>query len=63
MQPSTIKFIAIFIFGMAGIQLISFLIELFSGPSVSPGIANTAHLTGGVVGYVLGRLKFFSWKT
>lgn len=62
-QRSTMIFIAIFVIAMFSLQIISFAIELFNGPSFSPGIANTAHLAGGAVGLLMGRMKFFAWKT
>jgi GlpG protein len=62
LQKATIAFMMIFIFGIAGIQLVSFLLELTMGKSFSPGIANTAHLSGAAIGVVLGKLNFFGWK-
>lgn len=59
---STFVFMLMFIFGMAFIQLLSFFIEKSFEWSFAPNIANMAHLTGGVVGYLLGRLNFFSWR-
>lgn len=61
LQKATIAFMMIFIFGIAGIQLVSFLLELTTGESFSPGIANTAHLSGAAIGAVLGKLNFFGW--
>lgn len=58
----TLIFILIFIMGMALIQLFSFLLEKNFDVALSLNIANVAHLTGGLVGYILGRLNFFSWR-
>jgi len=59
---SSFIFMLIFIFGMAAIQLASFFVEKSFEWSFAPNIANMAHLIGGVVGYILGRLNFFSWR-
>ena len=63
LQYATITFIAFFILAMAGLQLTSFFLEVYYNTSISPGIANTAHLSGALMGAILGRLKFFSWRT
>lgn len=62
LQKTTMAFIAIFILAMFAIQIVSFLTEVFFQTSIAPGIANTAHLTGATIGFVLGHLNFFSWK-
>lgn len=55
-------FIYVFIFGMFFFQLVSFAVEVTTNTSISPGIANTAHLTGLALGAILGRFPFFAWK-
>lgn len=57
----TLIFLGIFVIGMFGLQVFLFFLQLF-GQVTLPGvlIANTAHLTGGIVGYLLGRMRFFS---
>lgn len=62
LQSSTFIFIMGFIIAMFGIQLLSFFIEIYTQSSFSPGIANTAHLSGAVMGMILGRLDFFAYK-
>lgn len=62
LHRSTMLFITLFVFAMLALQLVSFFLELFGGPSISPGIANTAHLTGGFFGFFVGRMKFFTWS-
>lgn len=59
-QRSTMSFIAVFILGLAGLQAIVFSLQLLGGPPFSFGIANTAHITGGIVGGVLAHAKIFS---
>lgn len=56
----TLVFLGIFVLGMFFLQLIFFFIQLFGSFELGISIANTAHLTGGIVGYLLGRLHFFS---
>ena len=58
----TFIFMLIFILSMAAIQLVSFFLEKSFEWALAPNIANMAHLTGGIVGYLLGRLNFFSWR-
>lgn len=58
----TMGFMFIFIFGMAGLQLLSFWIEQFFAIPISPNIANTAHIAGGFVGLLLGLVNYFSWR-
>lgn len=62
LQRSTINFMLFFIAAMMGLQLISLYLEINHDTTISPGIANTAHLTGAAFGAILGRLSFFSWK-
>lgn len=58
----TMMFMLIFILGMAGIQFFSFLLEKSFDFAFSPNLANMAHLSGGIAGYILGKLEFFSWR-
>lgn len=62
MQSATFGFIAIFILGMFAIQFLSFVLEIYSNIKIAPGIANTAHITGGITGIICGKLNFFSIK-
>lgn len=62
LQSTTFNFLLIFILGMFFLQSLSFFLEKYAGTSISPGIANTAHLTGGLSGYLLGQLNYFAWK-
>lgn len=58
----TYLFMMIFIVGMALTQLLSFLAEKFFGWNIAINIANTAHLSGAFIGYLLGRMNIFSWR-
>ncbi len=62
LQRSALAFIVFFIFAMVGLQFVSFVSEVYWNMPLSPRIANTAHLAGGVVGYILGRSQLFAWK-
>ncbi|MCH9614328.1 MAG: Rhomboid protease GlpG [Chlamydiia bacterium] len=56
---STIVFLFIFVFGMVGLQLLSFILS-YTGIAKFPiNIANTAHVAGGLVGYLFGK---FGWR-
>lgn len=59
----TLIFLAIFVVGMFILQLVFFVLQLSGKFELTIGIANTAHLTGAVVGYLLGRLPFFATKS
>lgn len=61
-QRSTLLFLTFFILAMFGLQFTSFILQLFSSVQFSPNIANTAHLTGALLGALLGKSKFFSWR-
>ncbi len=62
LQGATFAFIAIFILAMFALQTASFFLEVYGDLSLSPGIANTAHLSGAVLGFILGHFNFFAWK-
>lgn len=56
----TLVFLAIFVLGMLALQVIFFFFQIYTSFELGFAIANTAHLTGGITGYLLGRLRFFS---
>lgn len=60
LQRFTLLFLAVFVFGMFALQLIFFFLQLLGKMEAPIGIANTAHLVGALVGYLLGRLRFFA---
>lgn len=61
-QKSTLLFLTFFVLAMFGLQLASFILQLFSDVKFSPNIANAAHIVGGILGLFLGRFRFFSWR-
>lgn len=60
LQRFTLIFLAIFVVGMFALQLAFFIMQVWGTFTAPISIANTAHLAGGVVGYLLGRLRFFA---
>ncbi len=61
-QRSTLLFLLFFVLAMFGLQFTSFILQTFSNVQFSPNIANSGHISGGILGAVLGRLRFFSWR-
>jgi len=62
LQKGTALFLLFFVLAMFAIELITFGLQLFSIIQVTPNIANTAHIIGGLTGMLLGRFSFFSRK-
>lgn len=58
LQKGTLLFLSIFILAMLGLQLLSFMDEIYWHQGITTGIANTAHFSGAFAGFVLGRLGF-----
>jgi GlpG protein len=63
LQDSTMGFILFFLITVAVIQIVSFYMEIHGKNSMGISIANTAHFTGLILGYLLGHINFFSWTT
>lgn len=59
---STILFLLVYIGGILLIQIASFFLQIFTNIAFSPAIANTAHISGALIGACLGKLSFFSQK-
>jgi GlpG protein len=60
LQKSTMMFVVFFVVIMFLLEIVSFFLHYFSLYKLSPNIANTAHIVGGVVGYLLGKMRFFA---
>ncbi len=58
-HKSTLRFLAIFVFGMLALQLAAFAVQIASNAEFSVPIANAAHISGLILGAVLGRMAFF----
>jgi len=53
-------FLLLFVLAMVVLGFLTFTLKLFSVLEVTPIIANTAHVIGGMCGILLGRLPFFA---
>ncbi len=62
LSQSTYLFMMIFIVAIAVLQLFAFFVGYALDLSFSLGIANTAHLSGALLGYLVGKINFFSWR-
>lgn len=62
LQPGTLLMLTVFVLAMFGLQVTSFISQILFKTTFSPNIANTAHLTGAVVGIILGKINFFAWR-
>jgi len=61
-NKSTFIFLAVYVFGMMGLQLLSFVFQSFGSSFFQYNIANTAHISGGIAGWLLGKFSFFSME-
>ncbi len=59
LQKGTLFFLLLFVLAMLALELLAFSLHLFSTIQISAGIANTAHIVGGAMGMLLGRISFF----
>lgn len=60
LQRSTILFLLVFVGGMFLVQATSFVLQIFTSVKFSPNIANTAHISGALIGAFLGRFSLFA---
>lgn len=63
LTPSIISFMLFFVMAMLGLQIASFFLKVYEGLEYFPSIANTAHIVGGLAGFILGRFNFMSMKS
>jgi GlpG protein len=62
LSKTVMFFLLIYVLALVLVGLGVFLFNLSSHKDITFGIANTAHVVGGVIGIVLGRLKLFRRK-
>lgn len=62
LQPSTWRLLVLFIGLMVAIQFVSFILEVTTTLNIPIQIANTAHLTGALCGYIFSKWAFFYRK-
>ncbi|MCX6989607.1 MAG: rhomboid family intramembrane serine protease [Chlamydiae bacterium] len=60
LQRTTLLFIVFFVMVMFALEIASFVLHYLSYSELTPNIANTAHVVGGLSGALLGRFKFFA---
>ncbi len=60
LNRGTILFLFFFVIAMLGLEIMTFGLRVLSVIQVTPNIANTAHIIGGLCGIALGRLRFFA---
>ncbi len=63
LAPGTFTIMFFFVMIMAGIQMLSFFLKVYYQADYFPSIANTAHIIGGITGYLLGRLNLMTIKS
>lgn len=56
----TLIFLGIFVIGMFSLSTLFFLLQFYQKMEISMPIANTAHLSGALIGYLLGRTSLFA---
>jgi GlpG protein len=62
LAPNTVTLVSIFVIGLTLLQCYSFYMEWTTGQGLPAVMANTAHMAGGIVGILLGRLPLFAWQ-
>ena len=60
LQRGTILFLGFYVAAMFVLQTMSFFVQIFSDLPFILSIANTAHIAGGAIGALLGRLSYFA---
>ncbi len=59
-QNATLHFLAFYVIALFILQIVSFFIEFFGYQGIAPHIANTAHITGGLIGLLSGYASLFA---
>ncbi len=62
LDSSTALFILVFVSGLFLFETFATLLNIYGNIYISPNIANTAHITGGLTGAFLAALPYFSRK-
>ena len=62
LQKVIFLFLGVYVILMFVLSFFSFITEIVGMNLFTPNIANTAHIVGALVGFLLGRLNFFSWE-
>lgn len=62
LNRATILFLLFFIGAIFVLQVVAFLIQIFSSYNFAPNIANTAHIAGAVIGALLAKSRFFAQR-
>lgn len=60
--PMTMGFITVFILALVGMQTLSFILEIQGASPFIPHVANTAHISGALIGYIFSRTDIFARK-
>jgi rhomboid protease GlpG len=60
LSRTTLLFLILFVAAMAVLGFLAFALNSFSILEITPIIANTAHIVGGICGVILGRFSFFA---
>lgn len=59
LNKTTFIFILVFVLAMFALEIFSLMTAILAAKEISANIANTAHIIGGITGYLLGRIPFF----
>ncbi len=63
LSQSTAMFLLVFILGLVFLDWLSIIFQLFGKTPFAANIANTAHITGGIIGLLLARIPLFAHKS
>ncbi len=62
LQRIVFLFLMFYILAILALQIFTFVMQVFFNKEFYQMIANTAHISGAIAGWVLGRMSFFSWR-